>query len=59
MAPLPDYMVIDGARWNGRGGEVIEVLDPASGGLIGSVPAGTEDDVDHAVTASRRALVDL
>jgi len=23
MAPLPDYMVIDGARWNGRGGEVI------------------------------------
>lgn len=59
MAPLPDYMVIDGARWNGRGGEVIEVLDPASGGLIGSVPAGTEGDVDHAVTASRRALVDL
>jgi len=53
---LPDYMVIGGARLKGDGRDRIEVVDPATGKPIGSVPAATAEDVDRAVAVSRAAL---
>jgi aldehyde dehydrogenase (NAD+) len=38
------------------GAERIEVVDPASGETLTTVPAGTADDVDRAVAAARRAF---
>jgi aldehyde dehydrogenase (NAD+) len=46
-----------GGEWvlpNGRG--TIEVIDPATERVIGSVPDGTAADVDAAVAAARRAF---
>ncbi|MDA3626773.1 aldehyde dehydrogenase family protein [Saccharopolyspora sp. WRP15-2] len=47
--------VIGGARVEG-GGERIEVRNPATEEVIGSVPAGTPSDVDDAVAAARAAF---
>ncbi|MCO1659136.1 aldehyde dehydrogenase family protein [Pseudonocardia humida] len=46
---------IGGERVAG-GGEVIEVVNPADGSIVGTVPAGTAADVDRAVAAARAAL---
>jgi aldehyde dehydrogenase (NAD+) len=47
---------LDGAWRPASGGEVIEVTSPVDERVIGAVPAGTEQDVDAAVRAARRAL---
>jgi aldehyde dehydrogenase (NAD+) len=51
---LTDH-VIDGERRAGSG-ERIDVTNPATGEVIASIPAGTVQDVDDAVTAARRAF---
>lgn len=52
----PHKMLI-GDRWsNALSGETIEVLDPATGNYLATVPAGDSQDVDAAVTAAHRAL---
>ncbi|BBG04065.1 MULTISPECIES: aldehyde dehydrogenase family protein [Pseudonocardia] len=38
------------------GAERIDVTDPATGAVVGSVPAGTAQDVDRAVAAARAAF---
>ncbi len=54
-----DYaMFIDGAPAESSSGDWIEVHSPASGELVGRVPAGTVADVDRAVKAARRAFND-
>lgn len=53
---LPDYMLIDGCQVRSR--DRLESLDPATGEAIGTLPAGTAADVDHAVEVSCRALRD-
>jgi succinate-semialdehyde dehydrogenase/glutarate-semialdehyde dehydrogenase len=45
---------IDG-RWEEGDGTVLEVRDPATGDVVARVPDSTEQDVDRAVTAARRA----
>ncbi|MEU9123005.1 aldehyde dehydrogenase family protein [Streptomyces sp. NPDC048506] len=51
-----DGMYIDG-RWRPAAGSgTIEVVDPADGRVIATVPAGTAEDVDAAVRAARAAL---
>lgn len=46
-----------GGRWvEPEGGERIEVVDPATEQVIGSVPAGSVGDVDRAVVAARAAF---
>jgi succinate-semialdehyde dehydrogenase/glutarate-semialdehyde dehydrogenase len=45
---------IDG-RWEDGDGTVLEVHDPATGEVVARVPDSTEQDVDRAVTAARRA----
>ena len=54
-----DYsMFIDGASVSSESGAWLEVRSPASGELVGRVPAGTESDVDRAVAAARAAFAD-
>ncbi|MEU3171128.1 aldehyde dehydrogenase family protein [Streptomyces sp. NPDC007000] len=51
-----DGMYIDGAWRPAAGPDVIEVMNPADGQVIATVPAGTVEDVDAAVRAARAAL---
>lgn len=51
-----DAMYIDGS-WRPAGGSgTIEVVNPADGQVIATVPAGSAQDVDAAVRAARAAL---
>ena len=55
----PDLrMFIDGAPAESTSDEWIEVRSPATGALVGRVPAGTQADVDRAVRAARAAFRD-
>ncbi|MDQ1020765.1 aldehyde dehydrogenase family protein [Streptomyces afghaniensis] len=53
-----DGMYIGGAWRPAAGQDVIEVVNPADEQVIGTVPAGTAEDVDTAVRAARAALPD-
>src|SRR5258708_37567453 len=45
-----------GGEWTpGTGGETQEIINPATGKVIAHVPKGTEQDVDRAVAAARKA----
>jgi acyl-CoA reductase-like NAD-dependent aldehyde dehydrogenase len=55
----PDLaMFIDGNAAESVSGDWLEVRSPASGQLVGRVPAGTSADVDRAVAAARAAFRD-
>jgi 1-pyrroline dehydrogenase len=48
-----------GGEWvDSAGGETMEVLNPATGDVIAEVPAATAEDVDRAVQAAKKALVE-
>jgi betaine-aldehyde dehydrogenase len=49
-------LFIDGQWVSPAGSGAIDVIDPATERVIGSVPNGTEADVDAAVAAARRAF---
>ncbi|UZJ32090.1 aldehyde dehydrogenase family protein [Streptomyces endophytica] len=51
-----DAMYIDGSWRPAEGGGTIEVVNPADGQVIATVPAGSAADVDAAVRAARAAL---
>ncbi|MFH9894245.1 aldehyde dehydrogenase family protein [Streptomyces luteogriseus] len=51
-----DGMYIDGAWRPAAGQDVIEVVNPVDEQVIGTVPAGTAEDVDAAVRAARTAM---
>ncbi|GAA2561618.1 aldehyde dehydrogenase family protein [Streptomyces levis] len=51
-----DGMYIEGAWRPAAGQDVIEVVNPADEQVVGTVPAGTAEDVDAAVRAAREAL---
>ncbi|MER7406789.1 aldehyde dehydrogenase family protein [Streptomyces sp. NPDC000070] len=53
-----DGMYIGGAWRPAAGQDVIEVVNPVDEQVIGTVPAGTAEDVDAAVRAARAALAD-
>lgn len=55
MDPIAGRHYIDGT-WTEGTGDVIDVFSPATEEKIGSVPAGTPEDVDAAVEAARRAF---
>ncbi len=57
-APRDFPMFIDGASVGASSGAWLEVRNPATGALVGRVPAGTEADVDRAVAAARAAFED-
>ena len=47
---------IGGQHVAGSGSETIDVINPADGSVVGSVPAGTPADVDKAVAAAKAAF---
>ncbi|HNF06722.1 MAG TPA: aldehyde dehydrogenase family protein, partial [Mycobacterium sp.] len=49
-------LFLDGAWVEPRGDGMIEVIDPATEQVIGSVPNGNAADVDAAVAAARNAF---
>ena len=49
-------LYIDGKWTASTGSRRIEVEDPATRQVIGSVPRGTEEDVNRAVAAAKRAF---
>ncbi|WP_336054200.1 aldehyde dehydrogenase family protein [Streptomyces sp. CA2R101] len=51
-----DAMYIDGSWRPAEGSGTIEVVNPADGQVIATVPAGSAQDVDTAVRAARAAL---
>ncbi|MFA7586079.1 MAG: aldehyde dehydrogenase family protein [Novosphingobium sp.] len=54
---LPDTrLFIGGARYEATSGERIDVEDPATGSVFGSIPGGAAQDVDKAVKAARSAF---
>ncbi|MFC9129574.1 aldehyde dehydrogenase family protein [Streptomyces sp. NPDC057099] len=53
-----DGMYIGGAWRPAAGQDVIEVVNPVDEQVIGTVPAGTAEDVDTAVRAARASLAD-
>lgn len=52
--PAP-YLLIDGEQLSAVGRETREVLNPASGQVIGTLPMASRDDLDRALAAARRA----
>ncbi len=56
---VTDFKMLIGGEWTeAAGGDWIEVRNPATGDVVGRVPAGTEADVDRAVRAAREAFDD-
>ncbi len=53
---MRDQLYINGQWVNPDLGGYFETLDPATEDVIQRVPAGTEEDIDHAVRAARRAF---
>jgi 1-pyrroline dehydrogenase len=52
-------MFIGGEWVDGAGDDMQVVLNPAKGEPIGEVPKGTQDDVDRAVSAARKAYEEV
>ena len=52
------HLYIDGSWVEPNGEGTIEVINPASEGVIGSVPVGSESDANAAVQAARAAFTD-
>jgi acyl-CoA reductase-like NAD-dependent aldehyde dehydrogenase len=52
----PGQMLVGGELIDSAAGERLEILNPATGEVITTTPAGDEVDVDRAVAAARRAF---
>jgi betaine-aldehyde dehydrogenase len=57
-APNAARMVIGGETVEAADGQTFEVINPASGALIATVPLGGREDVDRAVAAAQAAFED-
>ena len=56
---VTSYKNLVGGEWvDAASGETMEVLNPATGEVIAEVPRGSEEDVERAVAAARKALPD-
>jgi aldehyde dehydrogenase (NAD+) len=56
-ALLPDGMHLIGGEWvAARGGDTIQVINPATGEVLAHVPRGGEPDIDDAVAAAADAF---
>ncbi len=49
-------MVIAGESANASDGATTEIRNPATGAVVDSVPAGTEQDINRAIDAAESAL---
>jgi succinate-semialdehyde dehydrogenase/glutarate-semialdehyde dehydrogenase len=53
---LIQAMLVDGDRVAAAGGATLEVTDPATGKMVGTIPAGEAADAEAAIDAAARAL---
>ena len=53
---LPSQMYIGGKHRDSASGDRLDSVDPGTGSVIGSVPAGDGADIDAAVADAKRAL---
>src|SRR5690349_5610384 len=58
MADLTYRLYIDGQWVEGSGTEYVDVINPATEEVIGTVPQATTADVERAVAAARKAFDD-
>lgn len=56
VGKLPSQMYIGGAHVDAASGQRLDTLDPGTGAVIGSVPAGGDADIDTAVANAKTAL---
>ena len=56
FADTPLGHFIDGEPTDGAGSEPFDVLDPSTGNILGQALAGTEEEVDRAAAAAKRAF---
>ena len=54
----PTHMVIGGQSVEAADGQTFDVVDPATGMVIATVPLGGREDVDRAVVAAQQAFAD-
>ena len=52
VVPLKNYI---GGEWVESHGELMDVVNPATGRAIGKVPASTSDELKQAVDSARQA----
>ena len=52
------HMVIGGESVDAADGQTFDVIDPATGNVIATVPLGGREDVDRAVAAAQKAFED-
>jgi betaine-aldehyde dehydrogenase len=55
-APVVTRMVVGGRQVDAADGRTVDVVDPAHGVTLASVPLGASEDVEQAVAAARDAL---
>src|SRR5215203_2393284 len=55
---VPERMRIGSDLVEAASGETLEILNPATGALLTTTPAGGPEDIDRAVRAARRAFED-
>ena len=48
-------LLIDGEWTDGTSGETLEILNPATGDLIGLLPLASKSDIDRALAAAQEA----
>ncbi|MFM8481688.1 MAG: aldehyde dehydrogenase family protein, partial [Gammaproteobacteria bacterium] len=58
LARAAQRMLIGGEWVRAASGETLDTLNPATGEVLGKIPAGAEADIDRAVAAARKALTD-
>ncbi len=57
-APIRAQMMIGGETVDAADGQTFDLVNPATGQVIGTAPLGGREDVDRAVEAARRAFDD-
>ena len=56
--PIRAQMIIGGEAVDAADGQTFELVNPATGEVIGSAPLGGKEDVDRAVDAAATAFED-
>ena len=54
--PIRAQMIIGGEAVDAADGQTFELVNPATGGVIGTAPLGGKEDVDRAVEAATQGL---
>ncbi len=56
QSALNPMLLIDGKRRPATGGVILDTINPSTGEILGTIPAGSKLDIDEAVTSAKSAL---